>query len=234
MSVRPVESGAVTRNSSSTNLPLPRETASPLAANALGEAAGNQDLGTAYARYTASHTIRPSIMMSASFTNARNRPALSGMVATKYVNDRQRDDAQVEPDRPIFNVVQIIPDPFLQVGSAAEIVDLCPAGNARLDQVLLHVTRDLLLETMDEFRTLRPRPDDRHLALEDIDELRKLVQAGPPKERAEGRGQLFAPRCPYRSRLGLCIYGHRPEFEHLKALAIPGNPFLAIEDGPRR
>jgi hypothetical protein len=54
----------------------------------------------------------------------RNRSVLAGMAAPKYVNDRQCDYAQAEPDRPVLDVIEIIPDALLRVGVAPEIVNL--------------------------------------------------------------------------------------------------------------
>src|SRR4051794_26661224 len=98
---------------------------------------------------------------------------LAGVAAAKDVDYGERDDAQVEPQRPVFNVVEIIPDSLLQVRVAPQIIDLRPSGDARLDKVLLHVAGDLLAESADEFGPLRSWPHDRHLSPENIDELRE-------------------------------------------------------------
>jgi len=93
---------------------------------------------------------------------------LAGMAAPKYVNDRQCDYAQVEPDRPVLDVMEIIPDALLRVGVPAEIIDLRSAFNSCFNKGLLHAIGDFLLETVDNFRALRPWPDNRHLFLENV------------------------------------------------------------------
>ena len=63
---------------------------------------------------------------------------------------RAGDDLQVEPERPIVDVEQVMLDAlahlFVGVDFAAIAVNLRPAGNARLDVVPAGVQRDVALK----------------------------------------------------------------------------------------
>lgn len=98
----------------------------------------------------------------------------------------QADDFQIEGKRPVLDVVEIVFDASLEIGVAAPAVDLCPAGDAGLDQVLLHIAGDLVLELGDEHGPFRAWADDGHVALEYVDELRQLIQARAAQKGAEG------------------------------------------------
>src|SRR6266542_5672996 len=151
-----------------------------------------------------------------------------GVAARQDVPQRERENAHVEPRRPVVDVIQVVLYPLLEIGVAAQIVHLCPTGDARLDQVLLHVAGDLLPEALDEFRPLRPRSHKRHLATKHVDELRQLVEAVSAQERAESRRTLFALTRPYRAGIGFGAPRHRAELEHREALAVPRDALLPI------
>ena len=94
----------------------------------------------------------------------------------------------------------------------------------------------------------RARADERHLALEHVEELRQLVEARAPQEGADPRDarvvrDLEHPRVAtgrevhvqvrelVLPRLG--VGGHRPELEDPEDLLRPAAPGLAEEDRPR-
>ena len=51
-----------------------------------------------------------------------------------------------------------------------------------LNLVPEHVLRKLLLELLDEVRPLGPRPDQGHVALQDVPDLRQFVHVEPAQE----------------------------------------------------
>ena len=67
-----------------------------------------------------------------------------------------------------------------------------PSRDARLHAVPLVVAVDALLEVLDELRALGSRPDDAHLAAEDVEELRQLVDRRRAQERADARSAVVA------------------------------------------
>src|SRR5688572_5856347 len=97
-------------------------------------------------------------------------------VLLKATHEREPHDLEVEADRPVLDVIQVVFDALLERGVAAPAVDLRPAGDAGLDLVAQHVLRDAVLELLDEVGALRPRADDRHVAADDVPELRQLVE----------------------------------------------------------
>src|SRR4051812_33822021 len=64
---------------------------------------------------------------------------------------RQPHDFQIEANRPVFDVVEVVLDPLFERCVTAPPVDLRPASQARLDLVSQHVLRDLVLELLDEY-----------------------------------------------------------------------------------
>src|SRR3546814_16589549 len=59
-----------------------------------------------------------------------------GVLAGEAREDRHHDELEVEPERPVLDVGEIVVYPpadlFDRLGLATPAVDLCPAGNARL------------------------------------------------------------------------------------------------------
>src|SRR5262249_27756465 len=85
---------------------------------------------------------------------------LVGMLVEEAPEQREPHDLQVEADRPVLDVVEVVLDPLLDRRVAAPAVDLRPAGQPRLHLVAKHVRGDAMLELFDEVRTLGPRADD--------------------------------------------------------------------------
>src|SRR5262249_22311612 len=115
----------------------------------------------------------------------------------------------------------------------APAVDLGPAGHARLDAVTGHVVGDRLAELLDEHGSLRPRAHQAHVALEYIDKLRQLVQAGRAQERPQARAARVVFLRPDSAGLLLGIDAHAAELEHLELAAVQATPLLTVEHGPR-
>src|SRR5215210_5767815 len=106
----------------------------------------------------------------------------------------QEQDLDVEPERPVLDVVVVPLDPVGEGRLAAEAVDLGPAGDPRLDAVPFRVAVDASLEALDVVHPLGTRADERHLADEDVPELRQLVEREAPEEASDARAALFGDR----------------------------------------
>src|SRR5678810_591738 len=106
-----------------------------------------------------------------------------GVPIKEHEADGAGDDAQIETDRPVAQVLEVVLDPGAhlldRVGLAAVSVHLGPAGDAGLDLV-----RD----------RVRPRADDAHAALQDVEELRQLVERVAAQEGAERRDPRVVAR----------------------------------------
>ena len=70
----------------------------------------------------------------------------------------KQHDLKIEPDRPIFNVIEVVFDSINQAGVASQAVDLSPTGDARPYFMTWIVVGDLVLELGYEFRSFRARP----------------------------------------------------------------------------
>ena len=80
------------------------------------------------------------------------------------LGERERDDPQVQAQRPVADVVVVPLDPIGDRGLPAKAVDLRPAGDPRLDAVAILVAIDLGGEQLHELGPLRARADQAHLA----------------------------------------------------------------------
>src|SRR5688572_3057764 len=73
---------------------------------------------------------------------------LEGM-PVQTAEERQPHDLEIEAHGPVFDVIEVVLDPFLDRGVAPPAVHLRPAGDARLDLVAQHVLRNPVLELLD-------------------------------------------------------------------------------------
>ena len=76
----------------------------------------------------------------------------------------------------MLDIVDIVFDASFEGSIPAPAVDLCPAGHARFDFVPEHVFGNRFSELVDKRRTLGTRPDEAHLAAQNIDQLWQLIQ----------------------------------------------------------
>src|SRR5262249_30899125 len=105
-----------------------------------------------------------------------------GRAAAEAAGDSQHDDLQIEPQRPLVNVLNIVLDspPHLveRVGFAAKSPDLCKARDTRPDLVAEVIARNQAAVLVVQGAWMRARTDDRHVSLQDVDELGQLVERG--------------------------------------------------------
>src|SRR5205823_5084757 len=99
-----------------------------------------------------------------------------GLTLQNAAEERHAHDLQIESDRPVLDVIEVELDAFFERGVAAPAVHLRPAGDAGLHFVPEHVLREAMLELVDKERPLGPRPDNGHIALEDVPNLWELIQ----------------------------------------------------------
>src|SRR5262249_22586455 len=100
----------------------------------------------------------------------------------EYAHERQRDDLEVEAQRPVLDVVEVVLDAAIERRVPAESVDLRPAGHAGLHVMTQHVARDLRAELIDVLRTFGPWADETHVADEHVPQLRQLVEREPAQD----------------------------------------------------
>src|SRR6266850_8515847 len=119
------------------------------------------------------------------------RPAIEGAGAPVGLDrrrtkedglDRVEENAEIERDREVLDVVQVVPHLF---GFFVEVVrvsvpDLGPTGDARANHGSEGVVGDVLDEELEVRNRVRPRSYQIHVAADHIEELGKLVEAEFP------------------------------------------------------
>src|ERR1700712_5747056 len=92
------------------------------------------------------------------------------------------------------------------------------------------VARVLGGEPLDEVGALRPGADDRHLAAQDVPQLRQLVEGGGPQHPTHRPDPWVTHDGPLRRRLGLRRGPHGPELQALEAAPVAPDALLTEED----
>ena len=100
--------------------------------------------------------------------------------------------------------------------------------------MLDHIAWDLLLKHLDELGTLRARADEGHLAGEDVEELRELVDGGFPNEAADTGDTRVAWDGPALLFVGFGLFHHGAELVHHERLVMKADALLLEDDRARR
>ena len=105
-------------------------------------------------------------------------------------------DGEIEPNAPIVDIPNVELDPSLhlveRIGLAARAVNLRPARNPGLNVVTERVFLDDGSEVAFMRRGVRPRPHQRHVAKEHIEQLGQFVNAVPAQPTADPRDPFVA------------------------------------------
>lgn len=94
----------------------------------------------------------------------------------------------------MFDVVKIMLDFYLGlfgVGSIA-LCDLCPAGDARFDDVAVVVKGNFLNKPVDKYFLFGTGANEAHVAFENVPELGQFVDAGFADDMADARNAAIA------------------------------------------
>src|SRR4051812_35256615 len=94
------------------------------------------------------------------------------------------------------------------------------------------VVRDLPRKLLYEMGPLGTRTDEVHLASQDIQELRDLVDAQLAEDLADARNAFVVRHGPDRIAVLLGVGAHRAELDHIKRPPVLADPLLFVEDGP--
>src|SRR5687767_8654848 len=88
--------------------------------------------------------------------NGPSPPSLRTLSEEDHL-DRVEDDRQVENDRHVLDVVEVVAQLLHRVfdGRSVLILDLRPASDPRLDRMPLHVERNIARQLLDEERPFR-------------------------------------------------------------------------------
>src|SRR5207245_58232 len=158
------------------------------------------------------------------------RRGLVCVLLPKPPEQRENEDLDVEQQRPVLDVVEVVLDPLLDRGVPPPAVDLRPARDAALHAVAQPVLGDALLELLHEGRPLRPRADEAHVAEHHVDELGELVEVEAAQPDPDRGAPRILRRGPHRTGVLLRIVHHGPELVDLERLPIQGHALLAEQD----
>src|SRR5258708_2068711 len=149
---------------------------------------------------------------------------------------RMENDVVVERHGHILDVIKIV----FELGDgvfqsiAVFVIDLRPSGDAGADAMALAVVRNLLAERLYELGTFRARPDNRHLALQNIVKLRQLIEAYPADESANGghAGVVFLR--PNGAGARFRVQSHGAELINGEVLTLQPYANLPVQDRAAR
>src|ERR1051326_6891934 len=114
---------------------------------------------------------------------------------------------------------------------AVWILDLRPTRQTRCDQMSLFVKRNLFGQLGHEVRTFRAWSNKAHLALQDVPELRYLIDTNLANDAADSRRARVSFTGPNRTVL-LGVNSHRSKLCQYKRAAVLTDSFLLVEDRP--
>src|SRR5882672_7752481 len=168
------------------------------------------------------------------------RRLISGLVrasSAQYRRNRLEEDLEIQPQRPVLDVVEIQLQP-LGERELAPSGDLPQAGETRLHAEALAL--DALVEEIHVPQRHGARPDEAHLTGQHVEELRKLVEAAATQEAARSRDPRVVGDLEDGAR-GLAqvlelrlspagVFHHRPELHHPEAPLVEADPLLHEED----
>src|SRR5688572_13367310 len=156
------------------------------------------------------------------------------MAVAEEQQRRFGNDLQVEEQRPVLDIVEIVAGTLLDRGVAAQAVHLRPAGDTGLLDVATHVSGDALRKLLHEMRPLWPRPNYAHLTEQPIEELGQLTQPVVALEPTDAGDSWVVLRRPDRAALGLGVGHHRAELERIEWQTIQADALLGKKDWTAR
>ncbi len=164
---------------------------------------------------------------------ALSRRLIRLLVAKQGISHGHVHDADVEPEAPVFNVPDVFLDAVFHLpqvfGFAACAGYLGPAGDAGLDEVAHHVFIDQRGVFFGVAYHVRTGADDAHVAQEDVDELRQLVDAGVAHDVAPlGLARVVLGGLEL---IGLVVYLHAAELQAVELFAQEAVALLLEEHG---
>src|SRR5215471_10991601 len=150
---------------------------------------------------------------------------------------RIENDEDIEGEREVLDVEQVVLQ-FLQgvfdAGSVG-VPHLRPTRETWPNDVALAIEGDLQGQLVDELRALRPWPDQAHVSLEHVPQLRQLVESAAPQEAANRRhADIALLRGPDGTRGLLGISPHRPELVEREDTAVLADASLVVQHRARR
>src|SRR5881275_2289653 len=163
--------------------------------------------------------------------SASRRLPAAGRASVRPAEQRERrpqEDEQIRLPAAMADVPEVELDPLgpREPGAA---VDLGPARDARLHVEPVQLPLVVLLDLVAQRRT---RADDRHVAADDVPELRQLVEAQPSEDTPALRDARVAAVDGEPGSLLLGADHHGAQLQELEVGAASADADLLVEDGP--
>src|SRR3569623_216512 len=164
----------------------------------------------------------------------------SGCVRSAHALSPQHDlrgleqDHEIEEQAVVLDVVEIVLQ-FVHgvvVARAVRVTHLRPAGDAGFDGVAHAVIGDFLGQVRHEIGTLGTRADEAHVAEENVEYLRQLVDAGAPDKTSGERDAAVVLAGPARLAVFFRVDAHAAELEDGEFAAALADAVLAVEHRP--
>ena len=157
-------------------------------------------------------------------------PHFSRSVTGQDGPDRLEENPDVEPQRPVLDVIEVVPHllGFLLEVVRIAVADLRPACHAWTHRRSQTVVGDVLHENLLIAGGMRAWPDQVHLAPQHVHQLRHFVEPESPQPLAHARDAALVVLDPFGRRLRLAR-AHRPEFQQIERRAVAARARLHEE-----
>ena len=180
--------------------------------------------------------VRGARWTSKAFGNGKQGAHQTAFRRRSHFERRARENFQIQPEAFALDILEVEIDARLHVAkpgrAAARAIDLRPAGDAGLDQMAQAIIRDprRIIFVMGD--GVRARPHQRHVAGQDIQKLRQLIQAGDAQKFAHPGDARIALAGLHH--LGAVLqHMHGAEFVDVEDFAVPADAPLAEEGRTR-
>src|SRR6266508_1184719 len=94
---------------------------------------------------------------------------------SEHDGNRTEQDFEIQPERPVVNVLEVQAHPVFELDDLIATADLPQAGEAGLDAEAPAVGQ--IMEASDFVHGQGPWTDEAHLAAQDVEKLRQLINA---------------------------------------------------------
>src|SRR5664280_870456 len=158
---------------------------------------------------------------------ARAPAAARALVGSVEEHQRRAgEDAQIEPERAVFDVPDVQLDPLVP-GQGGAPIHLRPAGQPGLDLEPAQLPGGIAVDLIAKGRA---RSHDAHVASENVPELRQLVEREAAQRSPGARDARVAAVDRVARAYLLGAHDHRAQLEQLEVAAVLANTPLPIQN----
>src|SRR5439155_22935105 len=158
--------------------------------------------------------------------------SLSRALAEQNDANRFEQDDEIENEGVVLDVIKIVFQLLDRLfdGRAVRVAHLGPPRQAGFDTVAHVIERNLLGQHRHELGSFGPRPDEAHLAFQDVQELGQFIDPRASEETPNARYARIVDACPARLAIHLRVLRHAAELKQRELGASRTDPLLSIDD----